>query len=81
MGRGRTLAEALEALDQWLPEAAPDDDGSSELAQVRRALGARPVTFGLHVRSVARWWAPFTWGRVEVTVKSPEATHGLQKRA
>ena len=83
MGRGRTLGEALEALEDWLPEAAesdPPETPAVELARIRRALGARPVTFDVNVRSLARWWAPFTWGRVEVTVHSPEATHGLQKR-
>lgn len=84
MGRGRTLGEALEALEGWLPEAAESDHPRTtrrELARMRRALGSRPVTFDVFVRSLARWWAPFTWGRVEVTVKSPEATHGIQKRA
>lgn len=84
MGNGRTLGEALEALDGWLPQAAESDDPEAtaiELARMRQALGARPVTFNVEVHSLARWWAPFTWGRVQVTVKSPEATHGIQERA
>lgn len=83
MGRGPTLGEALEQLGHMLPDPAESDHPGAtrvELARIHRALGARPVTFDVKVRSLARWWAPFTWGRVEVTVKSPEATHGVQER-
>lgn len=82
MGRGPTLAEALEQLEHMLPDPAETDHPgatATELARIHRALGSRPVTFDVKVRSLARWWAPFTWGRVDVTVKSPEATHGLQE--